>query len=203
MANEEEVKDKETTQEGGEEEKKETAPETAEEKAEEKLAAAQEAEKKEETVKESKPEEKSKEPEKKEKPAPTGKHADLIKEIEKMSVADLNELVKALEERFGVAAAPVAVAPAAAGSLTAPGAPAEAGAAPAGKATYIVHLSASGDQKINVIKALREIRPDLGLKEAKDLVDGAPKDVAQNMPAEDAQKAKEKLEAVGAKVELK
>jgi large subunit ribosomal protein L7/L12 len=141
---------------------------------------------------------------KKEKPAPTGKHASLIKEIEKMSVADLAELVKALEERFGVSAAPVTVAApvAPAGVTPGTGVP-EAGAAPAGKASYTIHLAASGDQKIAVIKALREIRPDLGLKEAKDLVDGAPKDVAPNIPAEEAQKAKEKLEAVGAKVELR
>ena len=115
-------------------------------------------------------------------------------------MADLAELVKTLEDRFGVSAAPVAtVAPAAA-------APAAGGAeapAPAGKASYTVHLAASGDQKIAVIKILREINPALGLKEAKDLVDGAPKDVAQNVAAEDAQKAKEKLEAAGAKVELK
>ena len=178
-------------------EKNEQAPAVAEEtKTEERPA--------EEAKKEEKPSEEPKPEPKKEKPAPTGKHADLIKDIEKMSVADLAELVKALEERFGVSAAPALVAAPAAGGGPA-GAPAEAGAAVSGggKPTYTVHLAASGEQKIAVIKALREVKPDLGLKEAKDLVDGAPKDVAQNVPAEDAQKAKEKLEAVGAKVELK
>lgn len=177
----------------------------AEEQQEEKEAAKAEKE-----VEESKQEERPVEEPKKEekpvaekgKPAPTGKHADLIREIEKMSVADLAELVKALEDRFGVSAAPVAVAAPAAGQPT-PGEPQETGVPAGGKATYTIHLASSGDQKINVIKALREVRPDLGLKEAKDLVDGAPKDVALNVPAEEAQKAKEKLEAVGAKVELK
>ena len=177
------------------EEKKEEAP-----KEEEKPVAEVKTEVSPAVKEEERPVEAPKEV-KKAKPALTGKHSDLIKEIEKMSVADLAELVKALEDRLGVSAAPVAVAAPTAGGTPA-AAVAEAPAA-AGKASYTVHLAASGDQKIAVIKILREINPALGLKEAKDLVDGAPKDVAQNVAAEDAQKAKEKLEAAGAKVELK
>lgn len=123
---------------------------------------------------------------------------DLVEKIEKLSVLELSELVKELEEKFGVsAAAPqmMAAAPGAAAS-----APAEAAEE---KTAFTVVLATSGDQKINVIKAVREIRPDLGLKEAKDLVDGAPKDVLLNAKKEDADVAKTKLEAAGATVEFK
>ncbi|PIS06748.1 50S ribosomal protein L7/L12 [Candidatus Berkelbacteria bacterium CG06_land_8_20_14_3_00_43_10] len=120
-----------------------------------------------------------------------------MKQIEELSVKDLAELVKELEERFGVsAAAPVAVA----------GGGAATGGADAGaeeKSEYSVFLAEAGAQKIAVIKAVREIRPDLGLKEAKDLVDGAPKEIKAQVPTEEAKVAKEKLEAAGAKVELK
>jgi large subunit ribosomal protein L7/L12 len=127
----------------------------------------------------------------------TGVNADLISKIESLSVKDLAELVKELEDRFGVsAAAPVAMA-AAAG-------PAEAGAAGGDeKSEYTIMLTDAGAQKIAVIKAVREVRPDLGLKEAKDLVDGAPKEIKANAPKEEAQAAKEKIEAAGGKVELK
>jgi len=150
-------------------------------------------EKKEEQKEEAKTEEKTKE----EKKEPSGKFKDLIKKIEELSVLELAELVKELEERFGVsAAAPVAMtgAPAAGGA----GAPAEEE-----KANYTVHLVDAGAQKIAVIKVIREIKPELGLKEAKDLVDGAPKDVKVDVPKKDAEEAKAKLEAAGAKVELK
>ncbi len=126
------------------------------------------------------------------------KFADLVKQIETLSVVDLAELVKVLEERFGVsAAAPMAMmaAPAAGG-----GAAAEAADE---KAMYTIHLADAGAQKIAVIKVIREIRPDLGLKEAKDLVDGAPKEVKKDVPKDDAEAAKKKLEEAGAKVELK
>lgn len=131
-----------------------------------------------------------------EKPAPSGKFKDIIKQIEELSVKDLADLVKELEDRFGVsAAAPVAAA-------GAPGA--AAGAAQSEeKSEYSIMLTDAGAQKIAVIKAVREFRPDLGLKEAKDLVDGAPKEVKANVPTEEAKAVKEKLEAVGAKVELK
>lgn len=172
-----------------------------EEKVEEKVEAkeeakAPEAEAKEEIKEEAKAPE-VKEEKVEEKKAPSGKFKELVEQIEKLSVLELSELVSELEERFGVsAAAPVAVA-------TAP----SAGGAPAAeveeKTSFDVILAASGDKKIQVIKAVREIKPDLGLKEAKDLVDGAPKELAKGMKKEDAEAAKAKLEAAGATVELK
>lgn len=102
---------------------------------------------------------------------------------------ELAELVKALEEKFGIsAAAPMAAGVAAAG-------PAEE------KDSYAINLKAAGDQKINVIKAVREIT-GLGLKEAKDIVDGAPKVVKEGVKKDEAEEAKKKLEAAGATVEL-
>lgn len=127
---------------------------------------------------------------------PSAKFKDLIKQIEELSVLDLAELVKELEERFGVsAAAPVAMAAA--------GAPAAGAEAEEEKSAYTIHLVDAGAQKIAVIKAIREIRPELGLKEAKDLVDAAPKDIKADVAKKDAEEAKTKLEAAGAKVELK
>ncbi|MFA7257719.1 MAG: 50S ribosomal protein L7/L12 [Kiritimatiellales bacterium] len=118
----------------------------------------------------------------------------MIKEIEELSVADLAELVKALEERFGVSAtAPVAVAGAAAGA----GVPAAEE-----KSAYTVMLKDGGAQKIAVIKAVREINQDLGLVDAKNLVDSAPKEIKKDLPKEEAEEAKKKLEAAGATVEL-
>lgn len=132
----------------------------------------------------------------KKKPAPMGKFKDLIKEIEGLTTVELAELVKVLEERFGVsAAAPVAVAGAPSGA-----APAEAAEE---KANYTVVLTDSGAQKIAVIKALREINQELGLKEAKDIADAPPKEILKDAPKEKAEEAKKKLEAAGAKVELK
>ena len=113
----------------------------------------------------------------------------------KMSVLDLAALTKELEDKWGVKAAPVAVA-AAAG-------PAAAAAAPAAEQTeFTVTLTDAGANKIGVIKAVREVT-NLGLKEAKDLVDGAPKAVKEGMNKADAEAAKKKLEDAGAKVELK
>ena len=129
------------------------------------------------------------------KPEPSGKFAALIKDIEGLTTLELADLVKALEERFGVsAAAPMAVA----GAPAAGGAPAEEE-----KSSYTLVLADAGAQKIAVIKALREINQELGLKEAKDLADGAPKEIKKDMPKADAEEAKKKLEAAGAKVELK
>ena len=122
---------------------------------------------------------------------------ELISQIDSMTVLELNTLVKALEEHYGVsaAAAAVAAAPAAGGAAAA--------AAPAEEQTeFAVILASVGDKKINVIKAVREIT-GLGLKEAKDLVEGAPKAVKEGVPKADAEKLKAKLEAEGAKVELK
>ena len=119
----------------------------------------------------------------------------LVEELSALTVLEAAQLSKLLEEKWGVsAAAPVAVA-------AAPGA--AAAAAPAEvKDEFTVVLAAAGDKKINVIKAVREIT-GLGLKEAKDLVEGAPKPVKEGVPKADADKLKAKLEAEGAKVELK
>lgn len=122
---------------------------------------------------------------------------EMISSIEEMTVLELNELVKALEEKFGV----VAAAPAAAATATA-GAPAEGGEAAEEQTTFNVVLATSGPNKISVIKAVREINPNLGLKEAKDLVDQAPKPVVEGVNKESAEQAKKKLTEAGATVEL-
>ena len=119
------------------------------------------------------------------------KFADLIAQIEKLSVVELAELVKALEEKFGISAA----APMAAGGGAAAAGPAEE------KTSFNVLLKASGEQKLNVIKAVREVTT-LGLKEAKDLVDGAPKMVKEGVKKEEAEEIKAKLTAAGATVEI-
>ncbi|GBC92240.1 50S ribosomal protein L7/L12 [bacterium HR15] len=125
---------------------------------------------------------------------------EIIQAIDEMTVMELNELVKALQEKYGVtAAAPVAVA--AVPGVAAAGAPAEA--APAEEKTaFDVILASAGDQKLQVIKVVREIT-QLGLKEAKDLVEGAPQPVKQGVSKEEAEEIKRKLEEVGAKVEIK
>jgi len=120
---------------------------------------------------------------------------DMIASIESMTVLEMSELVSALEDKFGVsAAAPVAVA----------AAPAAGGAAEAAeeKSEFDVVLTAAGDKKIQAIKAVREIT-GLGLKDAKDLVDGAPKAVKEGAAKEEAEEIKAKLEEAGATVELK
>jgi large subunit ribosomal protein L7/L12 len=121
----------------------------------------------------------------------------LIEAISSLSVIELSELVKALEEKFGVsAAAPVAVAAApAAGSAT-------SGASSEEKTEFNVVLANAGASKINVIKVVREVT-GLGLKEAKDLVDGAPKTVKENVAKAEAEEIKKKLTEAGATVELK
>lgn len=119
----------------------------------------------------------------------------LIEEIEKMSALEISELVKALEEKFGVSSAMpmmMGAAPAAA----------EEGAVKEEKSTFAVELKSSGEQKIAVIKALREIT-GLGLKEAKDIADAAPKVVKEGVNKADAEEMKKKLEEAGATVELK
>ena len=122
----------------------------------------------------------------------------MIKTIEQMSVLELSDLVKALEDKFGVsAAAPMAMAFPGAG---APGG--AAGAAEEEKSVFDVILASTGDKKINVIKEIRALT-SLGLKEAKDLVESAPKPVKEGVVKEEAEKMKKQLEAAGAKVELK
>jgi large subunit ribosomal protein L7/L12 len=120
---------------------------------------------------------------------------DFVKQIETMSVLDLSNLVKALETRFGVSAA-AASAPAAAAGPAAAAAPVEA------QTEFTVTLTEVGEKKINVIKAVREVT-SLGLKEAKDLVEGAPQTVKENVSKEEADKIKGVFEAAGAKVTIK
>ncbi len=120
---------------------------------------------------------------------------EMLGTIEQMSVLELSSMVKAIEEKFGVTAqAPVAVA--------APGAAQGAAAPVEEKTTFTVVLASSGSNKIQVIKEIRTIT-SLGLKEAKDLVEGAPKTVKESVSKEEAEDIKKKLEAQGAKVELK
>ena len=122
---------------------------------------------------------------------------DFVKQIEQMSVLDLASLVKALEERFGVSAA------AAAAPVAVPGAGAAAAAAPVEEKTeFTVVLQEVGEKKINVIKAVREVT-SLGLKEAKDLVEGAPQTVKEGVSKDEAAKIKKVFEEAGAKVTIK
>ncbi len=116
----------------------------------------------------------------------------IIEDLSKLTVVEAAELSKQLEEKWGVTAA----APVAAAAAGAAAAPAEE------KTDFIIFLSAAGDKKINVIKEVRAIT-GLGLKEAKDLVEAAPKEVKKGVPKKEAEEAKKKLEAAGAKVELK
>ena len=119
--------------------------------------------------------------------------AEIVESLKKMSLLEVSELVKELEETFGVsAAAPVAVAAAAGG----------APAAAEEKTEFAVVLASAGDNKIGVIKEVRAIT-GLGLKEAKDFVEGAPKTIKEGVTKEDAEAIKKKLETVGAKVEIK
>lgn len=118
----------------------------------------------------------------------------ILEMVESLSVLDLANLVKAMEDKFGVsAAAPMAMA--------APAAAGDAGAGEEASANATVMLKEAGGQKINVIKAVKEAT-GLGLKEAKDIVDGAPKAVKENIPREEAEELKKKLEEAGATVEL-
>jgi large subunit ribosomal protein L7/L12 len=121
--------------------------------------------------------------------------AEILDKISSMTVLELSELIKAMEDKFGVSAA-------AAVSVAAPAAGAAAAAPVEEQTEFTVVLSGIGDNKVNVIKAVRELT-GLGLKEAKDLVDGAPKPVKEGIPKADAEAARKKLEDAGAKVEVK
>ena len=197
----EDNKPEEAPQEAAEETREETPTEPKEEEKE----APQEV-KAEEEIKPQEPKEEPKpeEPKTVEKPVEvpkkeikvSGKLADIIKDIENLSVIELSQLVKALEDKFGVtAAAPVAMAAAPTGDT--------GEAAEEGQTTFNVILANSGANKISVIKAVRELVPTLGLKEAKDLVDSAPKQVLEGVGKDAANEAKQKLETAGGKVELK
>jgi large subunit ribosomal protein L7/L12 len=122
----------------------------------------------------------------------------LVDDLSSLTVLEAAELAKLLEEKWGVsAAAPVAVAAAAAGGGAAPAEAAEE------QTEFTVMLTAAGDKKINVIKEVRTVRPDLGLKEAKDLVEGAPQAVKENVSKQEAEDIKAKLEAAGASIQVK
>ena len=121
----------------------------------------------------------------------------LVDDLSALTVLEAAELSKLLEEKWGVsAAAPVAVA-AAGGGAAAPVAEVEE------QTEFTVVLTAGGDKKINVIKEVRSVRPDLGLKEAKDLVEGAPQNVKENISKQEAEEIKKKLEEAGASVSIK
>ena len=122
--------------------------------------------------------------------------SEILDKISALTVTELHELVKALEEKYGVtAAAPMAMAAAPAAAAGAPAAEA--------KTEFDVILTAAGEKKINVIKVVREVVSGLGLKEAKDLVEGAPKPVKTGVTKEEAEAIKAKLEGEGAKVDIK
>lgn len=187
---EEETKPEETTSQGTQEqakpEEKTSDQRPKEEKTEEKPVPAEE-----------KPApEAEKKPETKEVEVPA-KFQDLVKQIESLSVVDLAELVKILEEKFGVSAA-APVAPAAAGA----GGGEAAGGAGEEKSEFNVELKDGGSSKIQVIKIVKEITGK-GLKDAKDLVDGAPQVIKEKAPKAEAEEMKKKLEEAGATVELK
>jgi len=183
MAEEETKKDDTVTEEAAPEETTEAAPEAAAEApAEEtKEAAAEEAP----AVPESDVDESVEVPE---------KFQSLVEQVEQMSVLELHELVKVLEKRFGVSAAAVAVAGGGAGG--------DAGGGEEEQTEFTVELTEAGSAKIQVIKAVKEAL-GLGLKEAKDLVDGAPAELKADMKKEDAEELKSKLEEAGATVNLK
>ena len=125
----------------------------------------------------------------------------IVDDLSSLTVLEAAELAKLLEEKWGVsAAAPVAFAAPAAGAGGGAAAPAEAAEE---QTEFTVVLTAGGDKKINVIKEVRAIRPDLGLKEAKDLVEGAPQNVKENVSKQEAEEIKKKLEEAGASVQIK
>src|ERR1700740_2094050 len=122
----------------------------------------------------------------------------LVDDLSALTVIEAAELSKLLEEKWGVsAAAPVAVAAAGGGAAAAPVEAAEE------QTEFTVVLTAGGDKKINVIKEVRSVRPDLGLKEAKDLVEGLPQNVKENVSKQEAEEIKKKLEEAGASVQIK
>jgi large subunit ribosomal protein L7/L12 len=122
--------------------------------------------------------------------------ADILEKISNLTVLELSQLIKDMEEKFGVSAAAATVA------VAAPAAGGGGAAAAEEKTEFNVILSAAGDNKVNVIKVVRTVT-GLGLKEAKDLVDGAPKPIKEGIPKKDAEEIKKQLEEAGAKAEIK
>ena len=178
-----------------EEKKPEAKPE---EKPQAKPEEKPKEEPKKEEPKKEEPKKEAPKPEKKKKPkkAVPAKFKKLVEEVETMSVLELSELVKALEDRFDVsAAAPVAMA-------AAPGAGSEGGGGEEEKSEFDLELTEAGEQKIAVIKVIRDITGK-GLKESKDIVDGVPKVIKEKVKKEEAEELKKKIEDAGGKVELK
>ncbi len=122
----------------------------------------------------------------------------LVEDLSSLTVLEASELSKLLEEKWGVsAAAPVAMAAAGGPAAAAPAEAVEE------QTEFTVVITAAGDKKINVIKEVRSVRPDLGLKEAKDLVEGAPQNIKENVSKQEAEEIKTKLEAAGASISVK
>ena len=178
------------------------APKETEDSAKESKDVSQETEKPHEegakSVEDVKKEEPQKPTEPKKEVKVSGKLAGIIKDIEVLTVLELADLVKALEDKFGVSASAPLAAVSAASAATSGGDE----ASDEGQTTFNVIIAESGTNKIGVIKAVRELVPTLGLKEAKDLVDSAPKQVLEGVGKDAANEAKQKLETAGAKVEL-
>jgi len=203
---EKEVKSEESTK--AETQEAETAqgenesPKETEDSAKESKDVSQETEKPHEegakSVEDVKKEEPQKPTEPKKEVKVSGKLAGIIKDIEVLTVLELADLVKALEDKFGVSASAPLAAVSAASAATSGGDE----ASDEGQTTFNVIIAESGTNKIGVIKAVRELVPTLGLKEAKDLVDSAPKQVLEGVGKDAANEAKQKLETAGAKVEL-
>ena len=166
--------------------------EVKEEKVEEKKEEA-----KEEKI-ELKEEKQEAQKEEKEKKVVSAKNKELVEKLDSMTILEISELVSELESHWGVSAA----APIAAGAAI-PSGGAVSGEVAEEKTMFDLILANSGDKKIQVIKVVREIKPDLGLKEAKDLVEAAPKQLLKGAKKEEAESAKKKLEEAGATVELK
>lgn len=163
------------------------------------MAEAKKKEEKVEEKEEAKEEEKVEEKEEKEEIELSKDAQKVMDMIEKMTVLELNDLVKALEDKFGVSAS----APVMMGAMPGSGNGDGNGAAAEEKSSYNVELTGVGDNKIAVIKAVRTVDQTLGLVDAKKLVESAPKVIAEDMPKEEAEAAKKTLEEAGAKVELK
>ncbi|HEY5289343.1 MAG TPA: 50S ribosomal protein L7/L12 [Caulobacteraceae bacterium] len=121
----------------------------------------------------------------------------LVDDLSSLTVLEASELAKLLEEKWGVSAAAPVAAVAAGGAAAAPAEAAEE------QTEFTVVLTGAGDKKINVIKEVRSVRPDLGLKEAKDLVEGAPQNIKENVSKQEAEDIKSKLEAAGASIQVK
>ncbi len=186
------TKEKNQKQEEKKEEKQEEKKE--EEKKEEEKKEEKKDDKKEEKKDDKKDEKKEEKKDDQEEVAVPKKFKAIVEEIENMSVIDLSELVKILEKKFGVSAQPVAAAPAQGGG--------SGEEKQEEKSVYDVELTETGSNKISVIKGIREF-VSIGLKEAKEMADNAPKVIKNQVPKEDADKMKKKLEEAGAKVTLK